>query len=175
MAIPMAVVRKGYRVVFEPEARASEPGVETAREEFSRKVRVVAGAVQFLTRRDSDVPAGSPQVTLSLISHKALRWLSPAFATVLFMSSLALAGSSSQFATIATAQGILVIAGASGCIPRLRRIQIVGLAHYFMLVQAAAAMGFLRGIVGRQSVLWERFVRPTANQPQSPSSQGRAS
>ena len=59
MAIPMAVVRKGYRVVFEPEARAHEQGVETAREEFSRKSRVVAGAIQFLTRRDSNVPAGA--------------------------------------------------------------------------------------------------------------------
>ena len=56
------------------------------REEFARKARVVAGAMQFLARHDSDVPASSPQVILSLISHKALRWLSPAFATLVFIS-----------------------------------------------------------------------------------------
>jgi hypothetical protein len=33
------------------------------------------------------------------------------------------------------------------------------MAHYFCLVQAAAAVGLWRGLVGRQSVLWERFVR----------------
>jgi cellulose synthase/poly-beta-1,6-N-acetylglucosamine synthase-like glycosyltransferase len=159
MAIPMAVVRRGYRMVFESGAHAHEQGVETAREEFSRKARVVAGAIQFLSRSDSDVPVSNPQVVLSLVSHKALRWLSPVFATLVFFSSLALAGSSSQFATIATAQGILVIAGLSGCVPRLRRLPFVALAHYFLLVQAAAALGFARGLSGRQSVLWKRFVR----------------
>ena len=159
MTIPMAVVRRGYRMVFEPGAQAHEQGVETAREEFTRKARVVAGAMQFLTRRDSTVPLSRPQVILSLVSHKAMRWLSPVFATMVFFSSFALAGSSSHFATIAMAQGILVIAGLSGCVPRLRRIPIVALAHYFLLVQAAAALGFVRGLSGRQSVLWKRFGR----------------
>lgn len=159
MAIPMTVVRRGYRMVFEPGALAHEQGVETAREEFARKSRVVAGALQFLARRDSSVPVSAPQVILSLVSHKALRWLSPAFATLVFLSSLALAGSSAQFATLATAQGILLIAGISGCVPRLRHIPIVALAHYFLLVQAAAAVGVVRGIGGRQSVLWRRFAR----------------
>ena len=53
---------------------------ESAREEFARKTRVVAGAMQFLARNDSSVPLTAPQVILSLVSHKALRWLSPAFA-----------------------------------------------------------------------------------------------
>jgi cellulose synthase/poly-beta-1,6-N-acetylglucosamine synthase-like glycosyltransferase len=159
MAIPMAVTRRGYRVVFEADARAHEEGVETAMEEFARKARVVAGAIQFLTRRDSAVPAHTPQVAFSLVSHKALRWLSPVFATLLFSSTVALATASNQFAAIAMAQGILVIAGLSGCVPRLRKIPPVSLAHYFLLVQAAAAVGFARGLSGRQSVLWRRFIR----------------
>ena len=138
-----------------------------AREEFARKARVVAGAIQFLTRRDSAVPWSTPQVILSLVSHKALRWLSPAFATAVFFSSFALAGASPQFATVATAQGILLIAGLSGCIPRLRRIPIVALAHYFLLVQAAAALGFIRGLTGRQSVLWRRFERAHTGQSEA--------
>ena len=159
MAIPMAVVRRGYRMIFEPRARAHEQGVDSAREEFSRKARVVAGAMQFLTRRDSNVPVGMTQVVVSLVSHKALRWLSPVFATVLLLSSVALAGASNQFATIAMAQGILLIVGLSGCLPRMRSLPPVALAHYFLLVQAAAALGFVRGLSGRQSVLWRRFER----------------
>ena len=38
MAIPMAVIRAGRRVVFEAAARAYEQGSETATEEFARKV-----------------------------------------------------------------------------------------------------------------------------------------
>lgn len=165
MAIPMAVVRAGRRVVFEPAAQAHEQGSATAREEFSRKSRVIAGAVQFLARRDSAVPLGSVQVIFSLVSHKALRWLSPVFATAALFTSVALAPSSPGYAAAALAQAGLLAIGLAGCAPALRRFGIVALAHYFCLVHTAATVGFLRGLSGRQSVLWRRFVRSGVNQP----------
>jgi cellulose synthase/poly-beta-1,6-N-acetylglucosamine synthase-like glycosyltransferase len=159
MAIPMGVIRAGRRVVFEGGARAYEQGSETAQEEFSRKTRVVAGAMQFMRRQDSDVPISMPQVILSLVSHKALRWLSPVFAMTAFFSSLLLAGVSVGYAIAVGGQTALIAVGLAGCAPALRRIGFVALAHYFCLVQAAAAVGFLRGLTGRQTVLWRRFER----------------
>ena len=166
MAIPMAVVRAGGRVVFEPSARAQEPGVESAMEEFFRKTRVVAGAMQFLSRNDSSVPISAPQVILSLVSHKALRWLSPAFALVLFVTSLMLTGSGlfHGYRAVWVMSSVVMAFGALGAVPRLRRIPLVGLSHYLCLVQAAAAVGFLKGLSGRQSVLWRRFMRAQAGQ-----------
>jgi cellulose synthase/poly-beta-1,6-N-acetylglucosamine synthase-like glycosyltransferase len=164
LAIPMAIVRAGYRVVFEPEARAYEYGSESAREEFARKTRVVAGAVQFLTRADSSVPASRAQVIVSLVSHKGLRWLSPMFATCVFLASIALASASHKYAAVAIAQGALVAFGIAGCVPTLRRNAVVSLAHYFCLVQAAAVIGFVRGVLGRQSVRWRRFAHAAARQ-----------
>ena len=166
LAIPMAVVRAGYRVVFEGAARAHEQGSDTAREEFARKSRVIAGAVQFLTRRDSSVPGGNGQVMLSLVSHKALRWLSPGFATCAFLSSIALADASRGYAAAAGAQALLLVLGLAGCLPQMRRFSLVAVAHYFCLVQAAAVVGLLRGVTGRQSVLWRRFERVPAVQEQ---------
>jgi len=159
MAIPMGVIRAGRRVVFEGAARAYEQGSETAQEEFSRKTRVIAGAMQFMRRHDSSVPLAMPQVILSLVSHKALRWLSPVFAACAFLSSVALAGASIGYAVAVGGQAALLLLGLAGCAPSLRRIGIVALAHYFCLVQAAAAVGFLRGLTGRQTVLWRRFDR----------------
>ena len=147
--------------MFETAARAHEQGSETAQEEFSRKTRVVAGAMQFLGRHDSTVPLAMPQVILSLVSHKALRWLSPAFAACAFVCSIALAGESIGYAVAVGGQVSLLGLGLAGCAPALRRVSIVALAHYFCLVQAAAAVGFLRGLTGRQSVLWRRFDRVT--------------
>jgi cellulose synthase/poly-beta-1,6-N-acetylglucosamine synthase-like glycosyltransferase len=164
LAIPMAVVRAGYRVVFEPEARAYEYGSESAREEFARKTRVIAGAVQFLTRADSSVPASRAQVIVSLVSHKGLRWLSPMFASCVFLASIALANASHKYAAVAIAQGALVAFGVAGCVPTLRRNAIVSLAHYFCLVQAAAVIGFVRGVLGKQSVRWRRFAHAAARQ-----------
>lgn len=160
MAIPMAVVRAGRRVVFEHEAVGYEQGSETAREEFARKTRVIAGAVQFLLRRDSSVPPSRFQVLAALISHKTLRWLSPVFAGLAFAASLALASESPWFLAAFIVQAAFLVAGLVGCIPAVRRVSPFGLAHYFWLVQAAAAIGFARGLLGRQAVAWRRFQRP---------------
>ncbi len=165
MAIPMAVVRAGYRVVYEPAARAVEQGSDTAREEFSRKVRVIAGATQFIRRSDSTMPAAALQLMFSLVSHKALRWLSPAFVAATLTSSLLLASSSWWYATAAGVQISLLMLGLLGCSATLRRINVIAIAHYFFLVQAAAAVGFVRGLMGRQSVLWRRFDRVSAQTP----------
>jgi hypothetical protein len=78
---------------------------------------------------------------------------------------MALASESRGYASIAAAQGLLLMAGLAGCIPVLRRLSFIALAHYFCLVQAAAVLGFLRGLSGRQSVLWRRFMRVPANAP----------
>ena len=48
MAIPMAIAHAGYRVVFDSQATGIEQGSRSAREEFARKSRIVAGAVQFV-------------------------------------------------------------------------------------------------------------------------------
>ncbi|NOT28704.1 MAG: glycosyltransferase family 2 protein [Acidobacteria bacterium] len=165
MAIPMAVVRAGRRVVFEPTARGYEQGSETAAEEFARKSRVVAGAIQFLARRDSWIGMRSVQAIFSLVSHKGLRWLSPAFLTGAFVASLLLADVAPVYAAAATAQGLVFGLGLFGCWRPLRRLGIIALAHYFCLVQLAACVGFVRGVSGAQSVLWQRFQRATDPEP----------
>ena len=162
MAIPMAVIRAGRRVVFEPGARAHERGSESAIEEFSRKTRVIAGAVQFLGRHDSAAPTDARQVIFSIVSHKALRWLSPAFVAGAFASSLVLVQASPVYAAAAALQAGLIVVGAAGCIPTLRRASVIGFAHYFCLVQAAAGVGLFRGLRGGQSVQWRRFSRVPA-------------
>jgi cellulose synthase/poly-beta-1,6-N-acetylglucosamine synthase-like glycosyltransferase len=159
MAIPMAVLRSGRRVVFDADALAEEGGSSSSTEEFSRKSRVVAGAVQFLLRSDSSLPSDKLQPLFSLVSHKALRWLSPAFAALAFAASATLAATSPFFAVVFAAEFAIVSVGIVGCVPQLRRFSPVAVAHYICLVQAAAAVGFLKGLAGRQAVAWRRFAR----------------
>jgi cellulose synthase/poly-beta-1,6-N-acetylglucosamine synthase-like glycosyltransferase len=162
MVIPMSVVRGGRRVVYEPEAHAVEPGSDTAREELSRKIRVIAGAVQFMCRDSSAIPISAGQVIFSLVSHKALRWLSPLFVAGALTSSIALAQTAWWYSAALAIQTALIAVGLAGCSRTLRRINAVAIAHYFCLVQAAAAVGLIRGLTGRQSVLWRRFDRISA-------------
>jgi hypothetical protein len=105
------------------------------------------------------VPRRNAQLVFTMISHKALRWLSPAFAMLAFGASLALAYHSTWFMALAAGQTLFLLAAVAGCNPVLRRMPVIGLAHYFWLVQAAAALGFIRGLIGRQPVAWRRFGR----------------
>jgi hypothetical protein len=160
LAIPMAAVRAGYRTVFEPDALAFEQGSRSAWEEFSRKSRIVAGAVQFLRRPRGFVPA-PPQVVLSLVSHKVLRWLSPAFALAALVACAAVvaAGGSTFYAIALAAQLVFLAAGLAGCVPSVRRRRVIAIAHYLCLVHSAAAVGFVRGLLGLQPTTWRRFPR----------------
>lgn len=157
--VPMSVVRAGRRVVFERRALAYEQGSLSSRQEFARKARIVAGAAQYLGRGFSHLPWRSPQVMFALISHKILRWLSPVFVVVNLASALWLAPTSRFCAIAATAHVLVLLTGAAGSVPALRRFRPVGVAHYFCLVHAAAAVGFLRGTLGMQPVMWKRFNR----------------
>ena len=159
MAIPLGIIRAGYRVVLEPRAIAREAGSETSMEEFARKTRVIAGAVQFLLRRDGSVPPANVQILFSLISHKALRWLSPWFGGLAFLASMRLAGSSPLFTALAVLQLLILVLGLVGCSQVIRRWTPVALAHYFCLVQTAAIVGLIRGLAGRQAATWRRFAR----------------
>jgi hypothetical protein len=87
--------------------------------------------------------------------------MSPAFAGVAFMASARLASSSSFFTSVLLIELGVLLLGVAGCVPALRRIRLVALAHYFCLVQTAAAVGFARGLAGRQPVVWRRFARAT--------------
>jgi cellulose synthase/poly-beta-1,6-N-acetylglucosamine synthase-like glycosyltransferase len=159
MAVPMAVVRKGYRVIFETEAIAFEHGSRSAWEEFSRKTRIVAGAVQFLRRGFRQIPWRAPQAVFSLLSHKVLRWLSPVIGSVFFMSCFALRGEGVAFAALWWTAAVAMGIGLLGCVESLRRLLPIGVCYYFGMVHVAAATGMLRGLVGGQAVAWQRFPR----------------
>lgn len=162
MFIPIAVARQGFRVVFEPNALAFEQGSLTALEEFFRKSRVVAGAVQLLFRSGRLIPWDNPQFVFSFFSHKVLRWLSPWFAVTALVTSVSLAQTAVTYVALSVGLVFFVLLGAAGSLPRLRRAMPVALAHYFWLVQVAALLGLVRGLARRQPATWRRFARGPA-------------
>ncbi|PYQ58657.1 MAG: hypothetical protein DMF58_14540, partial [Acidobacteria bacterium] len=50
LLIPLRISRRGYRVIVEPEARAIDSAYATASQEFTRKVRTLAGNFQLFAR-----------------------------------------------------------------------------------------------------------------------------
>lgn len=158
--ISMNVARAGYRVVYEPEAVATEQGTLSSREEFRRKVRIVSGGMQALRRREGLPRFQQPFLWFCYVSHKLLRWFVPCFLLVLLLSSFWL----SNLALYAFAYYSQVLFyGAAGVyaagVPALRRWGGSGVPYYFCLVNGAALIGLWKGLFHSPSGVWQRTTR----------------
>lgn len=154
----MEVVRQGFRVVLEPQALAWETGPTSLREEARRKIRIAAGAAQALARGNG-VPGGQapPPYWFIWASHKLLRWLSPfiglaalllaAFSPGWPLSQLVLAGT----AALTLLALVRLLTG--------RHHPLLNAPFYFLFGQTMLAWGFVKGLAGRQSVLWAKANR----------------
>src|SRR5580765_6039627 len=90
--IPLRIVRRGYRVVFEPAARAWDRVAASAEEELARKVRTLAGNFQLFSRESWLLDPHRNRIWLATVSHKGLRLLGPVLHAAFFAASAALAG-----------------------------------------------------------------------------------
>jgi cellulose synthase/poly-beta-1,6-N-acetylglucosamine synthase-like glycosyltransferase len=153
------VIQQGRRVAYEPAAIADENGTPSARQEFNRRVRISAGAVQSLKRRQWP-PLSRPVELWQYVSHKLLRWAGPAVLFVLFVANLCLwnSGTFYQLALLAQfAVGLLaVIAWRS---VKFRETPWGGIPFYFVMSHVAMALGTVLGIFNRQRVTWNKTPR----------------
>src|SRR5207248_11456291 len=88
--IPMTIVRRGYRVLFEATARAYDRPAATAPEEFRRKVRTIAGTFQLFARNRWLLSPRRNRLWLQTVSHKGLRLLSPLLLVAIAASNVLL-------------------------------------------------------------------------------------
>ena len=73
--ISFRVIAKGFRLVYEPKAIATEPVAPSAQAEFRRKVRVIAlGIKSVMCVRELLSPGKYGFFSWQLFSHKILRW-----------------------------------------------------------------------------------------------------
>jgi cellulose synthase/poly-beta-1,6-N-acetylglucosamine synthase-like glycosyltransferase len=155
--IPMAVIRSGRRVVFEPTAIGWEQGSASLKEEFRRKTRIGAGAMQSLLRGNGWPGRVSARVWFVFLSHKLLRWISPLVGlAVLAMSLLSLGHTISKVIV----GGFLILSVAAGLRILLRHsYRVLDAPFYFLFGQVAAGVGLIKGLTGTQSVLWVKANR----------------
>jgi len=155
--IPMRIVRRGYRVLFEPAARAFDRAPATAREEFGRKARTLAGNFQLLFREKWLLNPIDNPLWVQTVSHKCLRLLGPVLLVAAFAANLFLLGRPGYrlvfLAQLAFYAGALLggmLHGRKGVFP------LFSLPYTFCLVNAAALVGAFRFLSSRQRVTWDK-------------------
>ena len=157
LLIPMRIARRGYRVVFERDARAYETAAATA-QDFARKVRTLAGAFQLFARERWLFNPMSNRLWWQTMSHKALRLLIAPLQVVALLANAVLAPTSVLYELLFVAQ-ILFYTGAilGWVLPgEWKKSSAITFPFTFCLLSWATVHAFLRWITHRQKVTWEK-------------------
>ena len=156
VTIPLRIARRGYRVAFEPSARAFDRVAETARQEYARKVRTIAGTFQLFARERWLLVPSQNRLWLQTLSHKGLRLMLPCLYLLLFASTALLAGAPIYRWALA-AQVVFYGAALLAILwPDGRRRPILMVPYTVGFLTWATIVGFLRFVTGRQRPTWER-------------------
>ena len=155
--IPLGIIRRGYRVLFEPEARAYDRPSSSAGQEFVRKARTIAGTFQLFARQPWLLHPRRNRLWFETVSHKALRLALPVLHAALLGVNLALAGMWVYRWTLAAQVLFYAAALVGGAQHRTRRRAIVfSVPCTICLLSWATVIGFIRFATNRQQVTWER-------------------
>ncbi len=156
--ISLNVHTRGYRVVSDPSALAFEGTTTLASEEFRRKNRIVATAIRTLAQhRHLLNPFRSGLMAWQIWSHKVLRWMVPfwLFAYLVALGTLVARGSylwlgaaTAAFLLMGLVGGLLQAAG--------KRSRVFGLPFYFLLVNTAALVGWVKSLTGHVHPIWNK-------------------
>ncbi|MFL5299095.1 MAG: glycosyltransferase family 2 protein, partial [Anaeromyxobacteraceae bacterium] len=162
--IPARIAARGWRVPFEPEAVAYEETTEDYDREFGRRARIGAGNWQSLSLVPDLLDPRSGFLAFAFVSHKLLRWIAPfLLATVLALSLPLAIRHGLVYRALLLGQLAfygLALLGRTGAAGPFRRA--ASIAHYFVAMNAALAVGFWRFLRGTQPSAWNRTARGPA-------------
>jgi cellulose synthase/poly-beta-1,6-N-acetylglucosamine synthase-like glycosyltransferase len=153
LSFPFNMVKRGWRAVYVPAARATEKMVPSIEGEFARKRRMMSHTWPIVLRGGLLSPRGYPPLyALMIASHRVLRYAAPFLHLGAFVASAALLGDSAVYA-VAFALQAAVLAGAL-LAPRfpLRPLLV---ARYYVLTTASVAAGLWDWLRHGTAAGWE--------------------
>ncbi|MFD2163363.1 glycosyltransferase family 2 protein [Paradesertivirga mongoliensis] len=163
--ISMLIARKGYRIIYEPDAYATETASANVSEELKRKIRIAAGGIQsVIWLKDLLNIFKYGILSFQYISHRVLRWTITPFLLILVLLLnliLAIKTSSLLYLGILLAQVLFYVLAWIGLILEKRhlRVKILFIPYYFCVMNYAVFAGLIRYFRKRQSSSWEKAKR----------------
>ncbi len=141
LSFPFTMVKRGWRALYAPDARASEKMVPSIEGEFARKRRMMSHGWPIVLKGGLLSPKGyGPLYALMIFSHRLLRYAMPFLHALLLAANVALVAAGSGTTYVATlALQLALLAAAVLARPLPSRGLLV--ARYYVLTQAALAAG----------------------------------
>jgi cellulose synthase/poly-beta-1,6-N-acetylglucosamine synthase-like glycosyltransferase len=158
LSLPFNTVKRGLRAVYVPAARASEKMVPTLGGEFARKRRMMSHTWPILLHGGMLSPRGyTPGYALMILSHRLLRYATPALHVLALAVNVALvvidSGSTQGVyaVTLGLQLALLLAAALAGVLP----IRPLLIARYYVLTTASLAAGLWDWLRHGTEASWE--------------------
>jgi len=152
--IPMKIVEKGYRAVFDSKAKVYDKVFKTPKEEFSRRSRTLAGNFQLLIYLKELFNPFRGKISWQFFSHKFLRLTVPFLLIAIFIIN-ALLLDSALYKFFFILQISFYALALLGLIFKQKN-RVIDIPYMFCVMNSAAAVGLYRLLTRRQDVLWEK-------------------
>ncbi len=159
--MPVRVWRRGFRVVYEPDAIAEERSGGTFADEFHRRTRIIARSLRGLwSERGVLNPLAHGWFAVQMISHKLMRWMVPLAMVAAFVSN-ALLRDITPYGFFFGVQLVLYgLAFLGNLLPaQLGRLVLFYIPAHFLAINAGALLGLLRFLSGRSYRIWQPTSR----------------
>jgi hypothetical protein len=139
LSFPFNMVKRGWRAVYVPAARATEKMVPSIEGEFARKRRMMSHTWPIVLRGGLLSPRGYPPLyALMIASHRVLRYAAPFLHVGALVASVALLGEGAVYAVAFALQVALLAAALLAPRFELRPLLV---ARYYVLTTASVAAG----------------------------------
>lgn len=156
---PLALVLRGKRVVYEPEAISVELASTSYGVEFRRKVRILTRSIRGLLHMRALLnPLRYGIFSFQLLMHKLLRFLTPVFLIAGFASLTALAGIGHYHVLFLLAVAAVTIAMVVGRMVTPERpnpfVRACHLLYYYLMVNYALVLAWANILLGKRMTFW---------------------
>jgi hypothetical protein len=153
LSFPFNMVKRGWRAVYAPGARASEKMVPSIEGEFRRKRRMMSHGWPIMVRGGMlSLRSYDPGYAAMLVSHRVLRYVSPFLHVAALAGAIALIGQGWVYVVATVLQaGLLAAALAARLVP-LRPLLV---ARYYVLTTASLAAGLWDWLAQGTHAGWE--------------------
>lgn len=154
---PMRIAKKGYGLVYEPEAITVEKAAESTKDEFNRKVRIISQGFKASFAICGTILTSGLLRIFQFIFHKFIRWLVLLFLIIIFVSNLFLLDHWFYQAML-FGQIFFYLFALIGYLLQERRIKIkiFNIPFYFCMINLASLVGLLKLLTGGIEATWEK-------------------
>lgn len=160
--LSMRIQQNGYRILYEPNATATELPPQTLKDDLTRRTRIAAGVWQWMNEYYSFKQLKKqPFFLWQFCSHRFCRWFIAPVCFLLMVAAnsyLVAYGDSLFFQCTFIIQAIFLLFAVIGILPFMRqRFGIFDFPFYFIFTHICLLRGYLT--YKKHNVLWKKLPR----------------